>query len=233
MKTYAFIFARGGSKGLLHKNILPLAGKPLIAYSIEVARQVAKIDDVFVSTEDHQIAQIGRKYGATIIQRPEELAGDTSPEWAAWQHAIEWMEENNKPFDVFISLPATSPLRIADDVKACLDRLDDETDMVVTITDATRSPWFNMVKKTRDGFVRMLIESKDHFIQRQDVPKAFDMTTVAYVARPEFTRSAANMFEGRVKAVRLPQERAIDIDTKFDFDVAELFMEKRLSGKKG
>ena len=110
--TYAFIFARGGSKGVPVKNIKPMAGKPLIAYAIELALEHLGIDRVFVSTDDVNIADVAAEYGAEVISRPEKLAQDDSPEWLAWQHAIAYVEKNYEASDdsTFISLPTTSPL---------------------------------------------------------------------------------------------------------------------------
>ena len=118
MTSYAFIFARGGSKGLPGKNIKPLLGKPLIQYSIEVALQTSGINKVFVSTDDADIAKVSRLNGAIVIERPVELAQDDSPEWQAWKHAIGWVREQYGDFEEFISLPATSPLRSVKDVES-------------------------------------------------------------------------------------------------------------------
>ncbi len=221
MKIFAFIFARGGSKGLPGKNIKLIAGKPLLAHSIELANKISTIDKVFVSTDDSAIAEIAMNYKAIVIDRPDELAQDESPEWLAWQHAVDWVTERYGNFDAFISLPATAPLRDQEDVEKCLKELDNETDMVITVTEAARSPWFNMVKVDGMGYSHLLIdEPAKSCCRRQDVPKAYDMTTVAYVSRPIFIRKASNIFSGRTKSVLIPKERAIDIDTEFDFRVA-------------
>ena len=107
MKTYAFIFARGGSKGVARKNIRSLAGKPLLVYSIELAKKIELIDKVFVSTEDPEIANVALDNGVNVIDRPGELALDDTPEWLVWQHAIEWIQERGDDFDVF--LVSTNP----------------------------------------------------------------------------------------------------------------------------
>ena len=120
MKTYAFIFARGGSKGVPGKNIKEICGKPLIAYSIEIAKEIEYIEKIYVSTEDDNIANVAKKYGADIIPRPHNLAQDDSPEWLAWQHAVKWLGEKGESFDIFVSLPATSPLRNKKDITQCL-----------------------------------------------------------------------------------------------------------------
>ena len=181
MKTFAFIFARGGSKGIPGKNIRNLAGRPLLAYSIMMAQNIDEISRVFVSTDDQDIANIGIKYGAEIIDRPVELAQDDSSEWLAWRHAIEWLENREEYFDCFVSLPTTSPLRNESDVMRCLNLLDEQTDIVVTMTNASRSPYFNMVKTKSDGTVGLINPLKTSIFSRQDTPLVYDMTTVCYV----------------------------------------------------
>ena len=226
MKTFAFIFARGGSKGVPGKNIRILGGVPLLAHSIEVARQIPQIQDIFVSTEDRRISEIAQEWNSTVIPRPKKLAQDESSEWLAWQQAVEWVEKEKGEFDVFISLPATSPLRNRNDVENCLNKLDEVTDMVVTITGTNRSPWFNIIQLTQEGYVKLLIEGEKHYTRRQDVPQAYNMTTVAYVTRPSFIRQACGIFEGRTKAVEIPEERALDIDTELDFQIADFLFSR-------
>ena len=226
MKTFAFIFARGGSKGVPGKNIRNLGGKPLLAHSIEIAQNIDEISRIFVSTDDQDIADVGIKYGAEVISRPTEFAQDDSPEWLAWLHAVEWLESKGELFDRFLSLPATSPLRNKGDVIKCLNLLDKQTDIVVTMTDTSRSPYFNMVSK-EDGYIKLLMESKEGYSRRQDVPKVYDMTTVAYVTRPNFIKSNEKLFDGRVKAVLVPKERAIDIDDEVDFKMAEMLIKEK------
>jgi CMP-N-acetylneuraminic acid synthetase len=226
MKTFAFIFARGGSKGVPGKNIRSLGGKPLLAYSIMIAKNIDEISRVFVSTDDQGIANIGKKYGAEIIERPPELAQDDSPEWLAWLHAIEWLENKGELFDCFVSLPATSPLRNKSDVIKCLNLLDKQTDIVVTMTNTSRSPYFNMVG-IKDEYIELLMKSKKGYSRRQDVPLAYDMTTVAYVSRPDFIKNNSKIFDGQVKAVLIPKERAVDIDDEIDFKIAEMLMKEK------
>lgn len=143
MKNCAFIFARGGSKGLPRKNIKLLAGKPLLQYSIDTALATPSIEHVFVSTDDAEIADVARASGAIVIERPVELASDTSPEWLSWRHAIEWVQAHYGEFDGFISLPATSPLRSIDDVEGAINKLfTTEADICISVTPASRSPFF-------------------------------------------------------------------------------------------
>ena len=224
MKATAFIFARGGSKGLPGKNIRSLGGKPLIAWSIEHARAIKRIGRVIISTDSEEIAEVGREYGAEVpFIRPAELARDDSPEWLAWRHALKYLLDTDGALpEAMVSVPTTAPLRLPLDIENCLDEYEKgDADMVITITNAHRSPYFNMVKARADGTVELVIPPQSVIARRQDAPAVYDMATIAYVARPEFVMTRNATFDGRVRAVHVPTERAIDIDTLLDFQIAE------------
>jgi N-acylneuraminate cytidylyltransferase len=230
MKATAFIFARGGSKGLPGKNIRPLDGKPLIAWSVEQALAVKRIERVIVSTDSEEIAEVALKYGAKVpFIRPAELARDDSPEWLAWRHALKYLQEKEGSLPAaMVSVPATAPLRSSVDIENCLDEFEKGgADIIITVSDAHRSPYFNMVKVNEDGSVGLVIPPQATIVRRQDVPVVYDMATVAYVARPEFVLTHNAVFEGRVRAVNVPTERAIDIDTLLDFQMAECLINVR------
>ncbi len=227
MKVDAFIFARGGSKGLPGKNIRHFGSKPLIAWSIEQALAVKRIQRIIVSTDSQEIANVALKYGAEVpFIRPAELAQDDSPEWLAWRHGLEYLLKTTGTFpEAIVSLPATAPLRSIADIENCLNEYEKgDLDVVITITDAHRSPYFNMVKTNADGTVGLVNPSQSAIIRRQDAPVVYDMATVCYVANPMFVMSHNSTFEGRVKAVHVPTERAIDIDTLLDFQIAEAIL---------
>lgn len=223
--TAAFIFVRGGSKGLPRKNILPIAGMPLLAHSINLAKQLDDVQSVYVSTDCPEISEIAKAYGAEVIKRPDYLATDTSPEWLSWQHAIGYVQEHSGPFECFLSLPATSPLRHVEDVERCLAALRSDVDLVMAIVEASRSPWFNMVTSDSEGLIK-LVACDGAVHRRQDAPECFDLTTVAYVARPEFILCSSSIWQGNVVGVKVPRERAIDIDTPLDFAIACFLMEQ-------
>lgn len=222
MKAFAYIFARGGSKGLPQKNVRLLGGKPLLQHSIDVALESHAFDMVFVSTDDDEIASIGSSAGAHIIKRPQELACDHSPEWLAWRHAIEWTRKHHGEFDLFVSLPATSPLRSVDDVLGAIGKLQHSgADVCISVTPSSRSPYFNMVKLTADGFCELVNKCPEGPIRRQDAPPVFDITTVVYAANPNFIMTSSGLFEGNVVTIEVPKERAVDIDDIHDFLFAE------------
>ena len=225
----AFIFARGGSKGVPRKNLRLLGGVPLIAHSIQQARNSQLIDRVVVSTDDQEIADISRLHGAEVpFMRPAELAADDAPEWLAWQHALNAVEAADAPkVDVFVSLPPTSPLRAVEDIDACVNTLlQGDADIVITVRPGERSPYFNMVTLTGEGEARLVMQSNNVINRRQDSPAVYDVTTVAYAARPNFVRASNSIFGGRVKAVIVPAERSVDIDTELDFKFAEFLLKE-------
>lgn len=227
LTCFAFIFARGGSKGVKRKNIRSFAGKPLIAYSIELAKACSSIDKVFVSTEDEEIARISKDYGAEVpFVRPKTLAEDDSPEWLAWQHAVREISKEN-PFDLFVSLPATAPLRSLSDVEACIQAFNKgDADIVVTAREAQHNPYFNMLAVDDEGFSHLLMDSSSKIEHRQAAPAVYDMATVAYVTSPDFILAHQGVLDGRVKSVIVPFERSIDIDTELDFEIAEYLYER-------
>lgn len=220
MSVFAFVFARGGSKGLPGKNTMHLGGIPLIGHSILLAKQIESIDKIFISTDSYDIANVAKEFCVEVIMRPPELASDTASEWLAWQHAVCFLQEKGEEFDIFLSLPATSPLRGRQDVEQCLAIFDINTDMVVTVTPASRNPYFNMLSRDKDGYSEVLIQT-NAASRRQDSPTVYDMTTVAYVTRPSFILNSTGVFSGRTKSIVVPKERSVDIDDEFDFTIAE------------
>lgn len=225
MTCVAGIFARGGSKGLPNKNIKVFHGKPLIAWSIQCALSISRIDRVLVSTDSPEIAEIALKYGAEVpFLRPESLSTDDSPELLSWQHFLNYIKVDQMSLpDVFVSLPVTSPLREPSDVEKCLDVFKSgKHDAVITVADASRNPFFNMVKETSPTTVKLFAELPKAVYRRQDAPKVYDVTTVAYIADPNFVLNNISLFDGNLGFVNIPRERSIDIDTQLDFKIAEM-----------
>ncbi|MDC0335480.1 acylneuraminate cytidylyltransferase family protein [Pseudodesulfovibrio sp.] len=225
MKTYGFIFARGGSKGVPGKNIKMLGGKPLIAWSIDAGKESGLLERIIVSTDDEEIAEVAREYGAEVpFMRPAELASDTAPEWLAWQHAIEAVD----PFDIFVSLPATSPLRTVNDVVDCVELYKQgDCDMVITAYKASHHPSYDMVYEDENGHAQLVLPPDKAIHRRQDTMEVLNMTTIAYVTSPEFVLNHDSMYEGRMKTVVVPEERGVEIDTMTDFALTEFWLSRR------
>ena len=229
--NYTFIFARSGSKGVPHKNIKNIAGIPLIAHTIQTALSCDEIEKIYVSTDCENIAEIAKNHGAEIpFLRPKSLATDTSAEILSWKHAINHFI--SKSFldidkDVFISLPATAPLRSKIDIENCLNEFKrTSADVALCVTEAQRHPAFNMLKQNEDGFYGLVME-EDNISRRQDAPKIFDITTVCYIAKPKYILETNSLLSGKVAVISVPAERAIDIDTELDFKFAEFLLNEK------
>ncbi|HSI84380.1 MAG TPA: acylneuraminate cytidylyltransferase family protein [Candidatus Methylacidiphilales bacterium] len=226
-RTFAFIFARGGSKGIPRKNLQDLGGLPLIAHAIRCGQALSDVEKVILSTDDEEIAETARQYGAEVpFLRPAELAGDKAPERLAWQHAVTQSRQLYGDFDVFLSLPVTAPLRSVEDVQRVLAEFQPGvTDVIITVSPGRRSPYFNMVTQDADGWARLICDSTG-ITRRQDAPEVFDMTTVAYAASPDFVMTETPMMKGRIRMVVVPSERALDIDEPVDLDIARFLYDR-------
>jgi len=229
MNIIALICARSGSKGVPNKNIKLLAGKPLIVRSINQIKELKEINRVIVSTDSEEIANIAINAGAEVpFMRPKKLAEDDTPEWLVWRHALDSINKLDGGYpDILIIVPVTAPLRTVDDLKNCLiEYQKGNADIIITATDSHRSPYFNMVKIDKKGMANLVISPEETITRRQDTPNIYDMTTVAYVTTPKFVFENDSIFSGKVRHVHIPIERALDIDTLFDFKIAELLLSK-------
>jgi N-acylneuraminate cytidylyltransferase len=225
LKQIAFIFARGGSKGIRDKNTQPAGGKPLIAHAISCALESQHIARVIVSTDSKKIASVAQSCGAEILMRPSALATDISAEILAWRHAIETYADHFKqPGTVFISLPATSPLRICKNIDDAIARhANKDCDIVFGITPSHRNPYLNMATINDADHIELVIKGKNA-VRRQDVPPVYDITTCIYVASASYIQQCNSLMDGRVGYVKIAAEHALDIDTPFDLYLADLML---------
>lgn len=229
MKYICFIFARGGSKGLKNKNIKNFHGKPLIAWSIYCASKIKDIGRIIISTDSEKIRDIALQYGAEApFLRPSVLASDSSSEWSAWQHALNFLKDQEGYLpEAMISIPPTAPLRIPHDINQCIQEYEKgNSDAVITVSASTRNPYFNMVKKNINGGVSLVSKMESQPSRRQDAPEVFDIATVAYLVRSDFVLTHNSLFEGNISAIDIPKERSVDIDTEDDLDLANFYLEK-------
>jgi len=226
----ALICARGGSKGLPRKNVRPFVGKPLIAHSIEMALKSNFIADVVVSTDDEEISRVAKNYGASVpFMRPANLSGDSAPEWHVWQHALSWLSDQGRDIEALVVLPPTAPLRSLEDVNGAIEMfLQKKCDGVVCGTDAHRNPFFNMVTIDDNQRCALAMSGAARFTRRQDAPTFYDLTTVCYVMSPDYITHHQHLFDGDIRMFHVPVERSVDIDTIFDFELAEFIHQKTL-----
>lgn len=237
MTVYGAIFARGGSKGISGKNLREISGQSLLQIAIELGVTSEGIDRVLVSTDSTDISKAAVRAGAEVpFLRPSEMAGDASPEWHAWQHLVRHLLEHGaSSSDTLVSLPATSPLRNKDDIRRAIKLFELRNfDLVLGVTETNNSPWFNMVNRGPAGDVSIILPPDGMSVtRRQDAPPTYNITTNVYVTSLGFVLSSSGIFSGRVGSILIPQDRAIDIDTELDLEIAQYLFKKRLSSGNG
>ena len=236
MKRLCSICARGGSKGVPGKNTRVLAGKPLIAWSIEQARAAGLFTAIAVSSDSEALLEIAEAAGADVlVRRPDELATDTAPKVPVILHCLtEASTRLGETFDVLVDLDATSPLRLPADIAGAVALLESsDAASVITGSPARRSPYFNLVEMRPDGTVDLAKKPVMPIVRRQDAPRCFDMNASIYVWRVPVFRDAPAVFYPSTRLYEMPEERSIDIDSAFDFRVVEMLMTDRLNQAKG
>ena len=223
MTTICTICARGGSTGVPRKNVRDLHGKPLIAYTIEQALACSLIDTVYVSTDDDEIAQVARDYGAIVpFKRPADLATSQAGKLPVIVHLVDHIIATGVDVTRVVDLDPTSPLRTIDDIHAATALLDDETDVVITGYAADKNPYFNMVEAKEDGNIRLVKPLQGGVASRQAAPAVFAMNASIYVWHRATLESG--LWTGRTKLYEMPHERSVDIDSEIDFKLVELLM---------
>jgi CMP-N,N'-diacetyllegionaminic acid synthase len=224
------IGARKGSKGVPGKNFRPLCGKPLIDWSLDQLFANPRIGAVVVSTDDEAIYDHAVKRGALEIGlRPAELATDTAPKWGVWQHALAASEALTGPVSAFLDLDCTSPLRLPEDVNGALTLYEIEhPDMVMSVCEARKNPYFNLVEPDSTGALHVSKPLPGGVWARQDAPVVYEHVGLVYVVQPDYLRQAKTIYEGRVIPYVLPAERCHDIDTPYDFRLVEFLLSEQL-----
>lgn len=218
----ALIPARGGSKGLPRKNVLPLAGKPLIAWSIEAALAAPSVRRVLVSTDDPEIAEAARVAGAEVPWlRPAELATDTATSLDVALHAL---DQADPASEWLLLLQPTSPLRTAGDIEAAAALRGPGVDAVIGVCEAQTHPALAL-REDAEGFVAPYIEGVTA-TRRQDLPKAYAINGAVYLVRVSTLRDERTFKPAHTRPYRMPAERSIDIDTAWDFVVAEFALQR-------
>jgi len=228
-RVIAVIPARGGSKAVPGKNIVPLGGKPLIAWSIEVARSVEIIDRIIVSTDDEAIAAVARRHGAEVYRRPPHLATDTALVIDALRNLIETLGAEGEAGRVMVLLEPTCPFRSSDDVRACVEELvKGGKDSVATFKRADLNPHRAWI--IEDERPKSFIPGANPWLPRQRLPEAYQLNGAVYAFRADLLPAdTMALLYGRTGAVIMPSERSVDIDNELDFVVAEALLKRGVS----
>lgn len=205
--------------------------------AIDHAFAVEGISEVYVSTDSEEIAADAEKAGASVpFLRPAHLAKDDSPEWAAWQHLVEFLSNNNvNAPEYLLAVPVTAPLRVPEDIEGCIRVAfaDKSLDGAICLTPSRRNPDFNMIRLNLDGSINLAAPklTSDAPYRRQDAEVLYEIVPAAYFMKTDYIRTVDSMWAGRLGHHIVPEERAIDIDSEIDFQIAEFLYTKSLNGE--
>lgn len=220
----AIVPARGGSKRLPRKNVLPLAGKPLIQWTLDAAKASGVIDLIMVTSDDVEVLDIAEKANVKTIRRPDELAGDTATSMDAILHALSFLETEGITAKRIMLLQPTSPLRRAEDIRAAVEKMEStEANGVISVCEADHSPlWCNTLdaKGRMNDFLRPEVVGK----RSQDLPINYRINGAIYLAVAEKLIANKSFLIDPCFSFEMPRERSIDIDVLFDLKFCEFIM---------
>ena len=230
MKRVCTICARGGSKGVPNKNIRQMVGKPLIGHSILQAQSSGLFEAIAVSSDSPEILDISKKFGVDYsIFRPQELASDGAPKLPAVQHCVNEVERiSGENFDVIVDLGITSPLRLTKDIEGAVRLLEEKNvSNVITGCPARRSPYFNLVERDEDDYVRLSKPPEQIITRRQDAPECFDVNASVFVWNRSGLIGSKSVINADTLLFVMPEERSIDVDHEWEFEYVEFLFNKR------
>ncbi len=228
-KILCTICARGGSKGVKNKNIKPINGKPLIAYTIEQAKESGFFEHIVISTDSDLIADTAKEYGAEVFfKRSAEMASDTAGKLDVVKDAFRRSEAfYGERYDYHIDLDATAPLRAVKDIVNAFEQfLKDDNDNLITAMPSRRSPYFNLVEMDKEGKVYLSKTLDKKVLRRQDAPSSYDMNASIYIWKRDVLLNNDTIFLEKTGLYVMPEERSIDIDTEDDYKYVEFLMKE-------
>ncbi|MGG6263559.1 cytidylyltransferase domain-containing protein [Leptolyngbya sp. AN03gr2] len=224
MTNIAIIPARGGSKGVPRKNVRCLMNVPLIAHSILDAKESKLVDRVYVSTDDPEIAEISSKYGAEIIDRPAEIAGDTASSESALLHALTKIEQSGVQPELIVFLQCTSPLRTGADLDRAIEQLrSEQSDSLLSVTPTHRFLWEQV-----DGVAKSINYDYRNRQRRQDMNPQFMENGSIYIFKPWVLKELGNRLGGKISLFVMREEQSWEIDSIADFEYIEFLLTQQL-----
>ncbi len=220
MKILYLIPARGGSKGITRKNIKPLQGKPLICYSIDVAKKMTSDKDICISSDDDEIIRVVEDYGLKVdFKRPAELATDHSGTEDTIRHALKFYADKGIDYNVVVLLQATSPLRNHRHVKESLDLFSNEIDMVASVKYTSSNPYFVLFEENEEGYLEKSKSGK--YIRRQDCPIVYQQNGAVYVINVKSLEQKRMTEFKKVTKYLMNDIVSLDLDEKLDWFIIE------------
>lgn len=228
MNILVIIPARGGSKGIPGKNIKPLGGKPLICYTIDVARAIVDDAHICVSTDDDQIIRIVEQYGLSVpFIRPAELATDTAGSYGVLLHALNFYESKGEHFDAVILLQVTSPFRTANHVHEALNLYNKDLDMVVSVKETDSNPYFLCFEEDTEGMLH-ISKGDGHYTRRQNCPPVYEYNGAIYIINPKSLKSMPLSKFTKCRKYVMDKEHSVDLDNMMDWMIAEYMIINKL-----
>ena len=228
MKPLVIIPARGGSKGIPHKNIKLLGGKPLICYAIDTARKFTSDENICVSTDDDAIIKVVEDYGLNVsFKRPDYLATDNAGTNGVLLHALDFYEQKGNHYDVVVLLQATSPFRRAEDVIEAVKLYDTSIDMVTSVMPAKCNPYYDGFEDNAEGL--LTISKGDGAIERrQDAPNVWQQNGAVYVINPIQLKAKGLAGMTRIRKYVMDELHSVDLDNVLDWKIAEIMLQEKL-----
>lgn len=225
--SLVLIPARGGSKGILGKNIKLLAEKPLILYSIEAARKLLTDEYICLSTDSDEIISVANNYHLAVpFKRPQEYAQDNSSTEDVIRHALDYYEKKGITFKYVVLLQPTSPFRTSEDILAAYNLITEEDEMVVSVSLCKTSPFYNLFEEDSNGFLKKTFET--YYSQRQELEKVyFQFNGAVYIIRTEALKKKKIAEFTKIKKYVMDPINSLDIDTPEDWDYADFLMKDR------
>lgn len=226
MRILGTICARGGSKGVINKNIRLLNGKPLISYSITALKAWGKANRIVCSTDSKKIQNIAKEYGAEIpFTRPAELATDDANKLDVLKHLLNICEEEeNEKYDYIVDLDPTAPLRTVEDIKSAFNKLlNSDATLIYSVYKADKNPYFNMVELDKNGYAHLSKMPEKNITSRQKAPIVYSMNASIYIYRRNFLIETKSILNGK-NIIYEMSDLSIDIDRQIDFNFIEFIL---------
>lgn len=240
MRVLFTICGRAGSKGVINKNVRNILGYPIPYYSLSVIDLFAKYNkstkfDIVLNTDSRELKDVvlkQHKLIVSVVDRPKKLSEDNSPKLAVISDSFEKMvKQHGKTYDMVVDLDLTSPLRTINDLENIISKkaFCYDYDVVFSVTDSRRNPYFNMVKRGKNGYERVISTSLN---ARQEAPIVFDMNASLYAFDPVFLGSGKSLFEGKCETIKMMDTGVLDIDSEEDLELIEIISSYLFRNKK-
>ena len=231
-KILGIICVRSGSKGIKNKNLLKINGKTLLEIAISQAKKSKIIDKLIVSTDSSEMIKIAKKEKVEVpFVRPHYLSKDNSKEWDVWRHALNFLKQKlDYKADILVSIPVTSPIRTFKDIDKCIKEFKKNMNKpLITVSESKRNPFFNMVKENKNKIFKLVINKKK-FSRRQDAPKVYDVSTIAFVVSRKHIFKYDHLYSNGVRILKFDSEKSLDIDNLHDYKLAKMYLSKKFKG---